>query len=43
VSRSIRKVQELLQRVEAREAEVREAELSKAWLGILAPFLGKGQ
>jgi RecG-like helicase len=41
VSRNIRKVQELLQRVEAREDEVREAKLRKAGLGILAPFLGK--
>jgi len=41
VSRNIRKVQGLLQRVEAREDEVREAKLRKAGLGFLAPFLGK--
>lgn len=43
VSRNIRKVQELLQKVEAREDEVREAKLRKAGLGILVPLIGKSQ
>jgi hypothetical protein len=41
VSRNIRKVQELLRKVEARKDELREARLRKAGLGILVPFLGK--
>jgi hypothetical protein len=43
VSRNIRKSEELLQRVELREDEVREARLRKAGLGILAPLFGKSQ
>jgi len=41
VSRNIRKVQELLQKVRARDDEVRAAKLRKAGLGILVPFLGR--
>jgi len=43
VSRNIRKVQALLQRVQARADQVREAGLRKAGLGFLAPWLGKSQ
>ncbi|MEO5619266.1 MAG: serine/threonine-protein kinase [Candidatus Eisenbacteria bacterium] len=41
VSRNIRKVEELLGRVEVREDELREARLRKVGLGFLAPLLGK--
>ena len=41
VSRNIRNVQELLRKVEARAAELRQARLKKAGLGILAPLFGK--
>ena len=43
VSRSIRKVQDLLQSVTAREDEVREARFSKFGLGFLSPYFSKGQ
>ncbi len=43
VSRYIRKVQELVQKVETRESDVREARLRKMGLGILAPLFGGSQ
>ena len=43
VSRNIRKVQELTQKVEARQSDLREARLRELGLGILAPFLGGSQ
>jgi hypothetical protein len=41
VSANIRKVQDLLARVEAREEALREQKLRNLGLGLLAPFLGK--
>jgi hypothetical protein len=42
VSRNTRKAYELLQKLEAREHELRRERLRKAGLGILAPLVGKG-
>jgi hypothetical protein len=42
VSRSIRKVQDLLDKVDAREGQMRGAGLRRVGLGFLTPLLGKG-
>jgi len=41
VSRNVRKVEELLRKVDAREHEMRVASLRRMGLGILAPLFGK--
>jgi predicted Ser/Thr protein kinase len=43
VSRSLRKVQALIDKVEARERALRDERLRKAGLGFITPFLSRGE